>query len=248
MGKPMRSRYENGMGRIRLWVASAGVAIGLAIAALSLFGCRDARGAPVVHRPNLRVADWPAGARSARLLAGALAPLHPRLGTFAVLGNHDHWTAPAEITAALKAAGVRVLANQAVARGPVSILGVDDAFSGHADPSRVLDAKRQGFPILLSHSPDLLATLPPGRAPLVLLGHTHCGQVVLPWLGSPVRLSPFTGQRLYDPRYRCGVVRDAGRVVVVTAGLGTSGVPLRIGAPPDWWLITLSPGVQRTRR
>jgi predicted MPP superfamily phosphohydrolase len=187
------------------------------------------------------------GARSAAQLTAPLRRLRARLGSVAVMGNHDHWTAPAAIAAALRAAGVRLLANEAEVFGPVEILAVDDAFSGHADAARALKAGagKRGFPVLLSHSPDLLTQLPQGAAPLVLMGHTHCGQVVLPGIGAPARISPFTGQRLYDPRYRCGVVHDPGRTVVVTAGLGTSGVPLRIGAPPDWWLITLKPDPNR---
>ena len=45
----------------------------------------------------------------------------------------------------------------------------------------------------------------------------------------------------YGNRYRCGIVREGGRTLVITAGLGTSMVPLRIGAPPDIWLVTLGP-------
>jgi uncharacterized protein len=185
--------------------------------------------------------DRARGARAAALLTAPLRRLQARLGTVAVLGNHDHWTAPDAVAGALRSAGVRLLANQVLRVGPVAVLGVDDAFSGHADLHAVLKAGSGagGFPILLSHSPDLLPQLPPGRAPLALFGHTHCGQVVLPGLGPLVETSPYSGERLYDPRYRCGVVRDPGRVVVVTAGLGTSDAAVRIGAPPDWWLITL---------
>ena len=157
----------------------------------------------------------------------------------AVLGNHDHWTAPAGIAAALREAGITLLANDAVERGPLAVIGIDDAFSGHADPARALAAAARlpGAPLVLTHAPDVLPSLPRGRAPLVLTAHTHCGQAVIPALGVAVSRSPLTGKRLYDPRYQCGIVRDPGRIVVITAGLGTSVVPIRLGAPPDWWLI-----------
>ena len=130
-----------------------------------------------------------------------------------------------------------VLTNQATTRGPLAVVGVDDAFTHHAAPARALRAAAvlPGAPVLVTHSPDLLAQLPMGTAPLVLTAHTHCGQVVLPVVGA-VR-----GDAFYLPRYRCGAVRDPGRLTIVTAGLGTSVAPIRLGAPPDLWLLTLGP-------
>jgi predicted MPP superfamily phosphohydrolase len=69
--------------------------------------------------------------------------------------------------------------------------------------------------------------------PIVLAGHTHCGQIVLPLYGAIE-----TGSK-YGNRYLCGVIREHGRAVVVTGGIGTSLLPFRFGAPPDWWLVTL---------
>jgi hypothetical protein len=93
--------------------------------------------------------------------------------------------------------------------------------------------------LVLTHAPDVALNLPSGL-PLVMAGHTHCGQVVLPWIGPLLTRAPKRQWRpLYDPRYRCGVVRDRGRVVLVTAGLGSGTSPLRLGAPPDWWLIRI---------
>jgi predicted MPP superfamily phosphohydrolase len=79
--------------------------------------------------------------------------------------------------------------------------------------------------------------------PLVLAGHTHCGQIVLPWYGPVTTRAPLAGWKpLYDARYRCGIVAREGRRVVITAGLGSGTTPIRLGAPPDWWLLTLGPG------
>lgn len=168
----------------------------------------------------------------------ALAPLkglHAPLGVLAVPGNHDHWTGLAAVRSALAAAQIPVFANQVVRRGPLVIGAVDDAFSGHAELPRVVAVLRR-VPeprLVLTHSPDIAAQLPPD-VPLLLAGHTHCGQVVLPFFGSPA------DGRYYNPRYRCGIVRRGGQAIVVSGGIGGS-LPLRLGAPPDLWLLTLRP-------
>lgn len=185
-------------------------------------------------------------AGAAELAAGletSLSQLRARLGVVAVLGNHDHWTAPDAIRTALGKAGITVLANEATRRGPVTILGVDDAFSAHDDLAATIASWKRfgGLPVVLSHSPDLVHRLR-GYFPLVLAGHTHCGQVVLPWFGPLLTRGPKQQWKtLYDVRYRCGVVKDPSRIVVVTAGLGSGTAPIRLGAPPDWWLLEIGP-------
>jgi predicted MPP superfamily phosphohydrolase len=185
--------------------------------------------------------DNPDGA--AERAAGLTVPLsrlHASLGVFAVLGNHDHWTAPEAVRAALAKARIIVLENQAVRREAFAIVGVGDRFSGHDDIARSVAAADGigGVPIVFTHSPDIVADLP-DRFPLLLAGHTHCGQVVLPLVGPLVMYA--RGRRLYDPRYRCGRIDDAHRVTFVTAGIGSGTVPVRINAMPDWWMITVHP-------
>lgn len=179
----------------------------------------------------------PNGAR--RLGDAMIAPLsrlRAPLGIVAVLGNHDHWTGPDVVRKQLERAGVIVIENDAVVRGPLAIGGVGDDFSHHDDLGRTIKALSalRGAPILLTHSPDIAPALT-ARTPLLLAGHTHCGQVVLPFWG------PVSEVSKYGARYRCGIQREEGRAVVVTAGLGTSGGPFRLGAPPDLWLLTLGP-------
>jgi predicted MPP superfamily phosphohydrolase len=171
--------------------------------------------------------------RAAPLLTAALSRLEAPLGTVAVLGNHDHWTDPARVRAALDRAGILVLDNAAVARGPLAVGGVDDPFTGHARIAPTVEAMRRlrGAGVLIAHSPDAALGLPSG-VHVVLAGHTHCGQIVLPIVGAPVEVA--------DPRYRCGLIREPERTVVVTAGLGTTDLPLRFGAPPDVWLVTFT--------
>jgi predicted MPP superfamily phosphohydrolase len=169
--------------------------------------------------------------------AAPLAGLRARLGVVAVLGNHDHWRDTAGARAALAAAHVRLLDNDAVQMGPLAVGGLDDAFTRRDDLGRTLAAMRAlpGARILLSHSPDPFPRLP-GDVTLMLAGHTHCGQIRLPFLGAISTMSD------YGQRYACGLVRENGHTLIVTAGLGTSGLPLRLGAVPDLWLLHLGPG------
>lgn len=178
--------------------------------------------------------DPQAAIASARALEQPLSGLHARLGTVAVLGNHDYWTQPMLIRGALERAGVNVLDNDAVQLGPLAIGGVSDSYSGHQNVARTLAAmaRIRGARIVLTHSPDLAAALPPS-VPLLLAGHTHCGQAVMPFWG-PI-------SKVALPRYLCGVMREGLRTIVVTGGLGTSGPPLRYGAPPDLWVVTVGP-------
>lgn len=171
-----------------------------------------------------------------------LAGLRPRLATLAVLGNHDHWRDSAAARRALARAGIRVLDNQAVQVGPLAVGGLDDDFTGRADLPATLAALRrlEGPRLILSHSPDPFAEPAPDVL-LMLAGHTHCGQVAPPLVG------PLSTMSKYGRRYACGVVREGGRTLVVTAGLGTSGIPLRLGAVPDMWLVEVGPSDQPER-
>jgi predicted MPP superfamily phosphohydrolase len=169
-----------------------------------------------------------------------LARLRSRLGTIAVLGNHDYWRNGPEVRAALTRVGIRVLVNQAVQAGPLVIGGLDDQRTGHNRDAQTYSAMRglAGARVLLSHSPDPFATLPPDIG-LMLAGHTHCGQIRLPLFGA------LTNDSVYGDRYSCGYIEQNGRRLIVTAGLGASILPLRLMAPPDFWIVTIGPRTAR---
>lgn len=167
--------------------------------------------------------------------AEALVPLRAlRAPALAVLGNHDHWRNGAAARAALSGAGVTLLENRVVRRRGLTIAGIDDIYAGRPD-TRLFDRPLPGPVLLLTHSPEVVRLLPRGER-LVVAGHTHCGQIVLPVIGPLGSLQ--NGKR---GGLACGVVHRKGRVFVVTAGLGTSIVPLRYGAPPDLWLLSVRP-------
>lgn len=165
-----------------------------------------------------------------------LAALKPRYGTIAVLGNHDHWRDADEARKQLRKAKAVVLANAAVRIGPLTVGGLDDDFTRRADPAATVAAMRDLGPpyVVVSHSPDPFPDLP-ADIPLVLAGHTHCGQVRYPWGGTPATMSR------YGDRYACGRIDEGGRTLVVTAGLGVSVLPFRFGTRPDVWLVELVP-------
>ena len=172
----------------------------------------------------------------------AIAPLRglkARLGVYAVLGNNDYEAGEGQVSSALANAGVQVLNDDALKVGPVALGGMDGRIhrkysnwiAARDTTHEALDAT-PGMKILVAHRPDEFVAAP-NSISLVLAGHTHCGQIVLPLLG------PMETGSDYGRKYSCGVVRDGSKLLVVTAGIGTSHVPLRIGAPPDIWLITI---------
>ena len=160
------------------------------------------------------------------------------MGVYGVLGNHDYWHGIVETRAGMKAAGVTELTNTGVwlKRGSdrFRLAGVDDLRSGRVNVSAALgDATRDDACLLISHNPDLAETLREPRVGLMLSGHTHGGQVVFPIGGAPYVPSA------YGSKYLRGLVRGPETLVYVSRGLGTSGVPVRIGSRPEINLITL---------
>ena len=190
---------------------------------------------------RLAAAPVPVGAWSA-----ALAGLGAPLGVHGVLGNHD-WSNGASpmFRDGLNAAGVAVHENTAVpvaANGHrlwVAGVGSQRAFGrrhGIDDLPAALAQVTDDDPIvLLAHEPDIFVDVPP-RVAVTLAGHTHGGQVRLPLIGAPWVPSRF-GQR-----FVYGHIVEDGRHLVVSGGLGMSGLPIRLGVPPEIVLVTIRGG------
>jgi hypothetical protein len=119
-------------------------------------------------------------------------------------------------------------------RNAIALVGIGDQSSGGARPRRAL-AGVAGVALCFTHSPDVFPGLPPTCA-LTIAGHTHGGQVWLPSLGRPAvaRLASRYGQK-----YAIGVIREGSKTLFVSPGIGTSGLPLRFGVPPEISLLTL---------
>ena len=116
-------------------------------------------------------------------IAALLAQFKSPYGTVLTLGNHDNWADAAAFQRALTANGMTVLENEAVMRGPFVIGGVGDHFSDHANTYGTFEkmaALANAPQIVLTHSPDIIPQLP-RRVSAVMAGHTHCGQIALPY-------------------------------------------------------------------
>jgi len=166
---------------------------------------------------------------------------------YAVLGNHDFGVGAHLVTKALEANGIPVLRNSHVpierAGGRIWLAGVDDPLEGHADPERAIPEQIRSVPnepvILLCHAPDyadkVLKRVAGSSVGLMLSGHTHGGQVRLPFFGA-VEL-PLLGKKYVEGMFQLGAMQ-----LYVNRGLGTIGLPFRLNCPPEITMLTLRAG------
>lgn len=167
-----------------------------------------------------------------------LGQLHPRLGVYAVLGDHDWELDATGVAASLAKAGVTVLEDEATPVGDAGlwVAGVSRTWRIGSDGYVALSAVPDGTPILaLAHSPDVFPSLPDDVA-LTLAGHTHGGQVRVPALTRRMVPSRF------GARYLAGLYRDGVKQLFVHTGVGTSRLPIRFLVPPQITLLTIRSG------
>ncbi|MEM7144856.1 MAG: metallophosphoesterase [Verrucomicrobiota bacterium] len=161
----------------------------------------------------------------AEVLSGVEAPL----GVFAILGNHDHWVAPDELSAALEGIGINVLRNASVPLAKASgwfLTGLESYWGGEPDTESIKATPDDARHILLVHEPDPFDTLVDERIALQVSGHTHGGQVRVPGFGA-IQL-PSWGQR-----YQMGLYRRDGRTLYVNRGVGTVDHHYRLNCRPE---------------
>ena len=179
-------------------------------------------------------------ARDAEPCAAILSGLHPRLGIFAALGNHDGGTDSVIVTASLAQHGFTVLQNRSFPLeqngARLWLAGIDDVLQGQPDLDLTLHGIPQDEPIvLLAHEPDIAVEVARHPVDLQLSGHSHGGQVWVPLLGAP--WLPPLGRKFPHGMYH---VRDL--TLYTNVGLGTVRIPVRLNCPPEITLITLQPG------
>jgi predicted MPP superfamily phosphohydrolase len=174
-------------------------------------------------------------------LAPLLANIRAPYGKFGVLGNHDLRADHALVVKHLEHAGVRMITNRHVTLNApfddITICGLDDPTRGSPRADLALDGA-PGTRIVLMHSPEGLAAIGDRPFDLAFAGHTHGGQVALPW-GTPVLVPGGTLNR----RYCSGAFRldDAPtRWLLVSRGVGCSTIPIRAFAPPEVHLCTIA--------
>ncbi len=151
-----------------------------------------------------------------------------------VLGNHDHWSGASAVRRALRRAGVEVLDNAhttiTLRNQSLQVVGLDDAYTGHADAERAVQGLRRDLPTIgLSHIPEEADHLWELGVPLVFSGHTHAGQVTLARMHE-LFLGKLIGHKYVHGLYGCRT-RTLGPkgAVYVGAGIGAAVVPLRLG-------------------
>ncbi|MDH3224068.1 MAG: metallophosphoesterase [Gemmatimonadota bacterium] len=171
-------------------------------------------------------------------IAQRLGRLEAERGVFAVLGNHDHWLDARRVRRSLEDQGIVVLEDSAAALSsgdpPVWIAGVSDFWEGPHDVAKALATVPASASVLIiTHNPDIFPEVPP-RVALTIAGHTHGGQVRVPFLGTPIVPSN------YGERFASGHVVEGGRHLFVATGTGTSMLPVRFRVPPTISLLDLS--------
>jgi len=208
------------------------------------------------HAPEERVASWVArlnrleldlvtvtgdlithGSSHVEAVARALGGLRAKDGAFACMGNHDYFTDGEHLVRALERQGLAVLRNRGVVveRGAARlyVAGVDDTWTSRADLSRALRDRPEGVPtVLLAHDPDLFPAAQARDVELTLSGHTHGGQLAVPGIRH------LSLARLVT-RWTSGLYRKERSWLYVNRGVGTTGPPVRLGAPAELAVITL---------
>jgi len=172
--------------------------------------------------------------------AAELARLNAPLGVYAILGNHDWWFDIEGVQRALKRVAIPVLENDAMLLGEPGrhfwLAGLGDQLAHRLGPHRfkgiddlpgtLAKVNTDDPVILLAHEPDIFPRVPK-RVALTLAGHTHGGQIRLPFI------EPMWTPSAYGARFAYGHIVEQDRHMIVSGGLGCSNVPLRLGVPPE---------------
>lgn len=152
---------------------------------------------------------------------------------FCVMGNHDYWSGADEVRWALRRGGAEVLDNVSTVvtlRGQqLQLVGLDDAYTGHASRDRAVKGMRRDVPTLaLSHIAEEADGLWQHGIPLVLSGHTHAGQITVAKLHE-IAIGKLGGHKYVHGLYGCRRAREHKGAVYVGAGIGAAVIPFRVG-------------------
>ena len=177
--------------------------------------------------------------------AEILSQLRSRLGVYACMGNHDGATDSPRIIDTLRAKDIAVLSNSAV---PLEkdgrrlwLAGIDDVLEGNADLNATLnDIPNSEAVILLAHEPDYATYTAKFPVDVQLSGHTHGGQIRIPFVGAPVL--PELGVKFPMGLYQVGKL-----ILYTNVGIGTVRLPVRFFCPAEITLFTLqsAPGTPK---
>jgi predicted MPP superfamily phosphohydrolase len=185
---------------------------------------------PVWNENSIRAADE---------LVVEILRLTKDFTTLGVLGNHDYWSDAGEVRKTLQRCGVIEIGNglYSIERDgqELHFAGVDDIWYEHDDLDEVLSKLPEtGEVILLAHEPDFAdKSAKTGRFGLQLSGHSHGGQIVLPFIGAP-------GLPRLAHKYPSGLYKVGDMWQYTNRGVGMS-LPIRFNCPPEITVFTLNP-------
>lgn len=171
-------------------------------------------------------------------IAVALGQLRARDGVMAVMGNHDYFGDGEPLLSLLADEGIRMLRNErtTLRRGnqELVVAGVDDTYTKRCDIDRTFAGWQRDRPlVVLAHNPGLFGQLAERGAQLVLSGHTHWGQIGLPFAAERLNYA----RTVY--RHHAGLYHEGDAALYVNPGLGTTGPPVRLGTWPEITVFTL---------
>lgn len=199
----------------------------------------------IQHRPDILclggdiITGWSAPDSLSEVLAivrGVSAPL----GVYAVLGNHEFRWGADKSTALFEQAGIRTLRNERVdlTKNGMSIplVGLDNAFNQTMPKlRRQIDALNQlRDAIVLQHTPDIAPMMGSSFRGLIVSGHTHGGQIILPLVGQVATASRF------GLVYSAGLFPAGGGTMYISRGVGAVVIPMRIHCPPEVSIIDIA--------
>lgn len=185
--------------------------------------------------------DYVRGADAARRLDGiwsVMAKLRAPKGVYTVLGNHDHWADTEQSVRFLNKSGHINLRHNSV---PLTrdgktlwFCGAGDLWEDHVNLDQVLkDVPDDACRIILAHNPDTADTEYTTRVDLMISGHTHGGQIKIPFVGTPIL-------PVKNKAYSSGFVRSQKTGVFISRGIGWAAVPLRFNCFPEIAILSLS--------
>jgi len=169
-----------------------------------------------------------------------MARVRARYGTFATLGNHEHWYGSLiQLRTIFRRYGIPLLNNEhqviRTERGSFAVIGIDDLRTGEANLEAALYGLDPAIPgLLLSHRPEIFPRAASLGIPLTLSGHYHGGQIKLGMPGAGVSLA-----HLRTP-YVEGLFRIGASRLYVSRGIGTTFTPVRLNAPPEITVFNLT--------
>ncbi len=171
-------------------------------------------------------------------IAALVGELRAKDGVVVSMGNHDYFGDGEPLISLLIQRGARVLRNEGIVvergDGKLFVSAIDDTWTRRADMTRALEARPEGTPVvLLAHDPDKFPQAADRGVDVVLSGHTHGGQIAVPFFARYVNASKLAHH------FHLGIYKRGSATLHVHPGLGTTGPPIRLGVAPAVVLIRL---------